>query len=300
MTDRTWTGAVSNSASDPGNWSPAGVPEFGDTLIARQTSPTGPGITMDITGDALAGDTLSLQSVQNTHPNTFNLSHNAELNLDMFNTAVGVSFDSTEVVNVSGRDTLNADLSTLNDVSINLAANANLFGSFSGDRLTLDMSSAGNTRYHNDGIDSFSAGSTVDIQPDVVGSGTFSLYSALTYKPTSIEFGGSVSRGQTVDLHGVSQPITANLTVDDPGQFHATVDLHDFSLADFVGLAEADSWSYKNDLLTLRNGCGQVIDRFHIVSDAPITSGGVDGLSVSKTAGGDVLVSPGTDFKGSL
>jgi hypothetical protein len=62
-------------------------------------------------------------------------------------------------------------------------------------------------------------------------------------------------------------------------------------------LAQADSWSYKNDLLSIKTACGKVIDRLHVVSDA---SGSVHGLSVSKTAAGDLLVSPGADFHGSL
>ena len=92
----------------------------------------------------------------------------------------------------------------------------------------------------------------------------------------------------------------ATVKIDDPRQFHGTVDLHnDLSFADLVGLAQADSWSYKNDLLSIKTACGEVIDRLHVVSDASST-GSVHGLSVSKNAAGDVLVSPGTDFHGSL
>lgn len=53
--------------------------------------------------------------------------------------------------------------------------------------------------------------------------------------------------------------------------FLGTVDLHDFSLADLVGLAHAHSWSYQNDMLSIKNLSGKVIDRLHIVSDAATT-----------------------------
>jgi hypothetical protein len=76
------------------------------------------------------------------------------------------------------------------------------------------------------------------------------------------------------------------------------VDLHDRSLVDLVDLAKADSWSYRNDILAIKNACGRVIDRVHVVSDASST-GTIHGLSVSMSGAGDVLVRPGTDFRGS-
>ncbi len=157
-------------------------------------------------------------------------------------------------------------------------------------------------RSHNNGADTFD-GTTAVIDTKVVGSGMFFVNYGPDDSTGSLEFGGFVSRGQTIDLTGGSEfpfpIITSKLTVDDPSQFHATVDLHDYSLADFVGLAKADNWSYKNDILKIRDACGQVIDRIHIISDASST-GDVHGLSVSRSAAGDVLVTPGTDFKGSL
>jgi hypothetical protein len=77
------------------------------------------------------------------------------------------------------------------------------------------------------------------------------------------------------------------------------VDLHAVSLADLVGLANADSWSYRHDILSISNAYGQAIDKLRVVSDA-MPASGINGLSVSKNAAGDVLVSPGSDFHGSL
>jgi hypothetical protein len=298
MTDRTWTGAVSNDASDPLNWSPSdSAPQPGDTLDAGAGTRN---FMIDITGNALAGDTLTVHSGYTyPAPNTFNLSHNAQVNLDLSN-----SYASDNVAYVSGRDTLDVNLGVSNRLTINLAAHADLFGSFDATRYSeLQISEAGNAKYHNDGTDTFS-GATVVINARVVGSGMFFVSYGPDGSTGSLEFGGSVSSQQTVDLlGGAINPFyparTSSLKVDAPSLFHATIDLHDYSLADFVGLAQADSWSYKNDLLTLKNAYGQVVDRFHIISDASST-GDVHGLSVSKSAAGDVLVSPGTGFSGSL
>ncbi len=137
MTDRTWTAAVSNTASDPGNWSPEGAPAPGDTLLVPFR---GPGITMDIAGDALAGDPLTLISGFNSLPNVFNLSQNGEASLDFSMAAA-----NADVVNIHGNGTLNASLLTPdNHLTINLASRANLFGVLDGNRYsTLTISGSG-------------------------------------------------------------------------------------------------------------------------------------------------------------
>ncbi len=186
-------------------------------------------------------------------------------------------------------------------VTVNLT-HANLFGSWVTDVFdNVTISGDQHSKFHNDGVSATSGGQLI-LNTDVVGSGTFDVYGVTFRHDGFLEFGDFVSHGQTVQLYGASlgTPYQAVMQVDHPDEFHGTVDLHDFSLADFVGLAQADGWSYKNDLLTLKNTCGDVIDRFHVAVDAPITSGDVEGLSLSKNAAGDVQVSPGTDFKGSL
>jgi hypothetical protein len=142
----------------------------------------------------------------------------------------------------------------------------------------------------------------------VIGKGAFNVtagFMRVLQVPGRIQFGGFVSGGETVSISGSPNPAASNTTnaissvvIEQPREFFATVDLHDFSLADLVGLAQSDSWSYKNDLLSIKAANGKVIDRLHVVSDASSTS--VHGLSVSKNAAGDVLVSPRTDFHGSL
>jgi hypothetical protein len=52
----TWTGKADTSASNPQNWQPAQLPAAGDDLQMPLAS------TIDIHGDALAGDTLTIGS----------------------------------------------------------------------------------------------------------------------------------------------------------------------------------------------------------------------------------------------
>jgi hypothetical protein len=207
------------------------------------------------------------------------------------------------VVNVTGDATLNVGVPTAfigDTLTINLADHANLFGSVGvGIHDGLRISGSEGARFHNHATSGV-GGANLVIDTDVVGSGTFDVASGFFRGPlgAGLEFGGFVSAGQTVNVSGALGG-AAQLKIDHPTQFHGTVDLHtDFSsFADLVGLAQADSWSYKNDLLSIKTACSKVIDRLHVVSDA---SGSVHGLLVSKTAAGDLLISPGTDFYGSL
>lgn len=90
------------------------------------------------------------------------------------------------------------------------------------------------------------------------------------------------------------------MKVDHPNDFHGTVDLHNSSLADLAGLAQAaNSWTYHGDVLTIFDSCGKSIDKLHVLSDAT-TTGSIHGLAVSKSAAGDVLVIPGTAFSGTV
>ena len=112
-----------------------------------------------------------------------------------------------------------------------------------------------------------------------------------------LEFGGRVSGEQTINVEGSGgAPIGSRLVVDQPHEFHASVHLFFASSVDLVDLAEADHWSYANDVLSISNVGGKVIDQLHVVNEV----GTPHGLSVSKTSAGDVLVGLGVDFSGSL
>jgi hypothetical protein len=308
MVARTWTGSVNNDASNSGNWSPMGAPLPGDTL-----TDTISGSTIDIRDNALAGNGLLISPPPSVAVSsaTLNLSHAARV--DLF-----LSSGTQVVANVSGVvDTINASVAGIvsrpagGALTVNLD-HAILFGSFNIGSFPIGPTSGGSVTitsenrpalFINNATDTVSGGSA-DIDVDVVGKGTFNVTSGFMRVqpvPGRIQFGGFVSGGETVSVSGFvsTPPGPSSVVIEQPREFFATVDLHDFSLADLVGLARADSWSYKNDLLSIKAANGKVIDRLHVVSDASST-GSVHGLSVSKTAAGDVLVSPGTDFHGSL
>jgi hypothetical protein len=315
MTDRTWTDITGDhDASDPDNWTPSGAPQPGDNLLLPG------GSIIDVTDNDLQDDPLVMSGSSFSSPDapaTLNLSDHAQVTLQDNVSALG---PSSAIVNVVGTDTLNLFSSgeppgvdnpsnDISPVTITLHDHARLSGTFDMTFLSsLTISGGSHTRFLNSGVDIVHGGKVV-INTDVAGSGTFRV-SAGGVSPTTsgggtLEFGGSVSRGQTVDLSGSlagtspPTPRISSVTVDHPSAFRGTIDLHDFSLTDLVGLAHADSWTYKDDMLTILNAKGNVIDRLHVISDAAST-GDVHGLSVSKTGAGDVLVSPGFEFHSSL
>lgn len=75
MTTRTWTGEVSNDASNGDNWSPAGAPQPGDTLTDMLN-----GSTIDIKGNTLSGAPLTVLSPKAGVSATLNLT-DAQVNL---------------------------------------------------------------------------------------------------------------------------------------------------------------------------------------------------------------------------
>jgi len=261
---------------------------------------------MDIRDDALAGAPLTAFSGV-----TINLSHFATVNL-----TVPIGDFSPVTVHATGIDTLNAVLQADTAPAPNAVLDVNLdhailFGSFNLGFIGKETitSTGGHSVFINNATDVLNGGRAI-IDVDVLGHGAFDLSFGTGHdaavEGATLEFGGRVSRSQSVSVAGGSAspngtlpPVTSSVKIDRPTEFFGTVDLHDLSVADLVGLSQADSWSYKNDLLSIRNTCGKVIDRLHVVSDASST-GSIHGLSVSQTAAGEVLVSPGTDFHGSL
>jgi probable HAF family extracellular repeat protein len=301
---RTWTGAASSIASDPANWSPSGTPQPGDRLLLPG------GSTINISDDDLRGDPLIMSGT--SAPATLNLSHHTRLALE---NDPSVPVLSNAVVNVSGADSLHVISKPPNpslalSVTVNLIHHARLLANFEMTYGSLTISGNHHTEYVNKGTNIL-LGNNATINTDVDGSGSFQVSSAQVSAGSAadgrLEFNGSVSKDQTVQLLGhnfshdgaIVAGGAARLQVDRPIAFHGTVDLQDLSLVDLVGLAKADSWSYKNDMLSIFNSHGKVVDRLHVVSDATST-GSIHGLSVSKHAAGDVVVSPGTDFHGSL
>lgn len=88
----------------------------------------------------------------------------------------------------------------------------------------------------------------------------------------NIHVTGRVGTGTTVDL----SKNDGHLVIDHPGRFHGTVDLGSGDI-DLKGLAAANSYSFKDDILSIFGG-GKTLDKLHI-------TGGAD-FSVEKTATG--------------
>jgi len=151
-------------------------------------------------------------------------------------------------------------------------------------------------------------GVAMKIDADVGGHGTFILahgqYRYGMQPPGTLEFGGKVANGVHVDIAGNdpnSMPATAiGLTIDHPNDFKGSITLHGGVAGrevDLKDMAKAASWSFRDDVLTIADAKGHAIDKLHIDDQA---SGFNGGLALSRTATGDVLVSPGTDFHGLL
>ncbi len=309
---KTWVGTAGNDAGNPANWSPAGAPQPGDTLLLPA------GSTIDIRGNDLRGAPLVLATPYSPTGSlaasaTLNLSQQADVTLENGAATIGAA---SATVNVAGCDTLDL-ISTIQtsppygaplSVTVNLASDASLNGSFDlGYGSSLTVTGDPHARFINSGTDTLS-GATASIETGVYGSGSFKL-GGEGVNPTSVAgghltFTSFVSQGQVIDVTGVMAALivrTSEVDIANSHDFHGTLDLHDFSLASLAGLAGADAWSFKNDMLTIFDGCGQIADRVHVISDADATpTGGVHGLSVSLNNDGQVLVSPGADFHGSL
>jgi hypothetical protein len=229
-TQRMWIGGGNDNASNPNDWSPAGPLQPGETLIDRI-----PGSTINISDNVLRGDTLSIM----TGLVTLNLSRHAQVDLSLSTIA------ASAFVNITGNATLNVTAPVPGfpgpGTSVNLADHANLFGSFDlSGRTGMSVSGAEGAKYHNNGTDTVSD-AFLSLDTDVVGSGQF--VTTPGFYPSGLRFGGYVSAGQSVDIGGITpfSGSVSRLQIDDPTQFHGTVDLHDASLADLVGSAQADS-----------------------------------------------------------
>jgi len=271
MTDRTWIGGGNNNANRANHWSPDGVPQPGDTLEMQAG-------TMNIRGDDLAGDTLVINKpTTETAPTTLNLSRHAVVSLS----ESPFLFDSV-TVNVKGSDTLNVQTSFGGQFTVNLADHASLSGGFKMAFSSATISGGDGSRYLNNGA-SVLEGSPVIFDTNVGGNGSFTVQSAQS-RAGQLEFGGSVSHGQDVEVAGDStRGIGSQVKLDHPDAFKGSVGLGVYGEVDLVGLANADSFQLKNDILSIYSGC-EVIDQLRLT--LPAYSGQDPGLTVRQTAAG--------------
>lgn len=196
---------------------------------------------------------------------TVNLSQNSTL---YYNPGYG-----TGTINVFGRDNLTIiEDSSPGGVAINLEQGARLSGTFVSPLFELSMSGAEHSVFLNNGA-SFIGTYSTRLDVDVAGKGSMTILpSTGSAGRDHLEFVKAVGSHQSILDGGVVQ-------VDSPNQFRASVTLTSaFSEVDLVGLATADSYTFKNDMLRIFSG-NNVIDTLRLTDQTPY------GFDVVKTAG---------------
>jgi hypothetical protein len=261
-----WTGGGNNRANNPRDWSTDTAPAAGDQLhIGTLDVRSGP-FTLDIRGGDLAGDfldfstglglgsvdfTANLSHQANVHAgaffssgnHTFNLSQNSNLNLN--------AAHAFATVNVFGTDT-----ATLAEdeggLTVNLHQLARLIGTVSIQfGAGLQMHGTPGSQFNNNGASLLSNSGHNLIDASVTGYGSFVVQ-------TPSEFGRSVGANQNVLVNNGGE-----VQIDQPHAFKALALLASGEI-DLMGLAQADSYSYRNDMLDIFGG-GKVLEhlRFH-------------------------------------
>lgn len=269
MTTRTIVGplAIINAAY---GWDPSGKPVNGDTLDVPSGNAVMVGGSMPATTVMLGDPSPILQRPTPT--------------LDLVgHTRLGtVDFES-------GPSAVNATIDVFGYATI---GDIHLGGSYPGGVLTINIApgstlaetiTSGATRstvdinggtVKNTGDSVFLAGT---VSADVIGKGEWTVGGS--YPPGRLTFLNSVGHGQTVNLAA-----SAGLTIGDPADFHATVNIEqswaETPLATvLLSGVHGDTFTYKNDLLTIKSGSA-VVDRLHLTEASGMT------FSVTDTAAG--------------
>ncbi len=268
MTARTWIGGGANNASNPKDWSPSGLPAQNQTLqivgapVTTIQNPTLTAFTMNVSGNDLKGDSLSIDranvtlnkangAVVNAQVKladvTFNLSGGSTLNMNV--STIMPLYSTHNAINVSGSDTLH--LYNLNNAdSVHIAKNSTLSGSFTASYgANVAIGGAAGSGYLNNSASAVSRASA-NISVPVNGTGSFTL----SAEYARMEFASSVGVNQSVVVAG-SKSV---LQIDQPGEFQGSVTLaNDIGAQreiDLMGLATADSYTYQNDILSIYSG----------------------------------------------
>jgi hypothetical protein len=108
--------------------------------------------------------------------------------------------------------------------------------------------------------------------------------SSTTSAATPTDTSSGTSTNATTVTGSVGSKVTETLTsdsqlvIDHPNRFHGQVDLGSGDI-DLNGLAQADSYSFRNDMLTIYASNGKALDKLRLTSDS-------SAFSVEKTATG--------------
>jgi hypothetical protein len=282
-------GGGDNLASNPGDWidpvsrlPQAGPAKPGDTLVFNINMGSPQTASMNIAGNDLAGDPLSIGFDSNFTANlshqavvtagvnfgraTFNVTDRSSLSVTGFHAAVTVNLSQNSTahinpaygpmtVNVSGNDRISMVPSGgAGGATINLNPGASLTGTLASD---VQVHGAAGSTFVNSGNSVFSIPSVLDT--DVSGIGTMTVGASPV---PNLEFTKSVGAQQSVLDGGV-------VKIDRPDQFSASISLTSASSAiDLMSLAAADSYTYQNDMLSIWSG-NTVIDKLRLHDNTP-------------------------------
>jgi hypothetical protein len=256
-TTRAWNGHGDNDASNSGNWSPGGVPQPGDDLVITRG-------TMNIRGNALAGDALSIATPFGAPSVEINTSAGARLDL---HSSLPTGLATHADVNVHGTVTLTADIVGLAQLNI----------------------SGGTIRFI--GSSTF-IGLNQALNGPLVGTATVNLRSA-THLPEKMIVNGAVAAGLAFDLASGGPPVTS-LQINHPELFLGRIRIDSsipppagFGDVAFMGL-HATSADLRNDMLLMFDG--------HKILDAVRISGGGSGLKLEQNSLGVMLSQGEGDF----
>jgi hypothetical protein len=322
MATLQWIGGGDNQASAPKDWIDTStglhaVPQPGDSLVV---GPFGQSYTMNISGNDLAGDTLSqgmasgsltanlsdqavVLAFATQAVATFNVSKQSNLTLHSFKTGmvtVNLSQNSTldlypeflggAAINVSGNDTMVVHGDALGGASFRLAKGSRLSGTFVGAG-SVGMDGAAGSAFNNNGHSSFDFPGAVTLGVDVKGTGSITTPTgSLFTKNFRLEFAKSVGPHQSIFDGNIVQ-------IDQPNKFAASITMTAASSEiDLMGLATADSYTYKKDMLNILSG-DKIIDTLRLTDKTPYA------FDVVKTSGSVnvvALASSGETLQGAL
>jgi hypothetical protein len=255
-----------------------GGKQMSGAIDPGQTITVQNGTSLTATGHIYANDTIML--------GTFPAGGGQGATLDLQGHAtvgtVQTQFFTTDTIDVSGH----AHIGNLTEgaqtslLTVDLEAGSSLNATINAGGYTDELVVNGAVHSHLVN-DSDSVVNVASIGADVIGHGSWSF---LAHPPGGgfLEFGGAVSHGQTVDLG-----FNSTLHIDDPNAFKGIVNAGSVWSDSYgnilLGGVQADSWSYRNDMLTLYDN-GKAVDRLRIEE-----ASGAAPFSVGQGGGGIVI-----------